>query len=147
QPYLVYEPTSTNLPDRIGIVYSATTADNYFRSTDDAPGAPSTAYSQLFMAVQSQAIQAGISFDVVTESDLTNLSKLANYRALIFPSFKNVQTSALSAITDTLLQATRQYGIGLITAGDFMTNDQTGTPLPGNSYARMQLLFDATRVT
>ena len=28
-----------------------------------------------------------------------------------------------------------------------MTNDQTGAALAGNSYARMKLLFDATRVT
>ena len=44
------------------------------------------------------------------------------------------------------MQATRQFGVGLITAGDFMTNDETGAALPGDSYARMKLLFDATRV-
>src|ERR1700712_5485684 len=99
------------------------------------------------MAVQSQAMQAGISFDLLNESDLTNLAKLANYDALVFPSFSNVQSADVTPITNTLLQATKQFGIGLITAGNFMTNDQTGAALPGDSYARMKLLFDATRVT
>ena len=130
--------TRTDPTHRIGIVYSATTAANYFSAT---------AYGQLFMAAQSQAMQAGISFDLLTESDLTNLSKLANYDALVFPSFSNVQASQVAAITNTLEQATRQFGVGLITAGNFMTNDETGAALPGDSYARMKLLFDATRVT
>jgi serralysin len=140
QPYIAYNNTATRIDptQRIGIVYSQTTADHYFSPT---------AYSQLFMAVESQAMQAGISFDLLTESDLTDLAKLANYDALVFPSFANVQASQLDAITNTLLQATRQFGIGLITAGNFMSNDETGAPLPGDSYARMKLLFDATRVT
>ena len=85
------------------------------------------------MAAQSQAMQAGASFDLLTESDLTNLSKLASYDALIFPSFTDVHASDVVAITNTLVQATRQFGVGLITAGDFMTNDEAGAPLPGDS--------------
>ena len=140
QPYLVYnnDVTRTDPTHRIGIVYSATTATNYFSAT---------AYADLFMATQSQAMQAGISFDLLTEADLTNLSKLVNYDALVFPSFANVQVADVTAITDTLLQATRQFGVGLITSGNFMTNDATGAALAGDSYARMKLLFDATRVT
>jgi hypothetical protein len=55
-PYIAYNNNvgRTDPSHKIGIVYSATTAARYFSPT---------AYSQLFMAVQSQAMQAGISFD------------------------------------------------------------------------------------
>ena len=120
QPYVAYADngvTRTDPTHRIGIVYSDTTAANYFSAT---------AYSDLFMAAQNQAMQAGIPFDLLNEADLTDLAKLANYDALVFPSFTNVQSGDVAAITNTLLQATKQFGIGLITSGDFMTNDQTG---------------------
>jgi Ca2+-binding RTX toxin-like protein len=123
---------------RIGIVYSETTAKAFFSQT---------AYSQLFMSVQSQAAQAGVTYDILTENDLTDLAKLSQYDALVFPSFRNVDASKVDLIANTLEQATKQFGIGLIAAGEFMTNDANNDPLPGNSYARMQLLFDATRVT
>jgi serralysin len=141
KPYTVFDGSAVTRTDpthRIGIVYSTTTAANYFSAT---------AYGQLFMAVQSQAMQAGISYDLLTEADLKDLAKLANYDALVFPSFANVQAGDVTAITNTLEQATRQFGIGLITAGNFMTNNETGAALAGDSYARMKLLFDATRVT
>ena len=54
------------------------------------------------MAAQNQAMQAGISFDLLTEADLTDLAKLANYDALVFPSFTNVQAADVAAITNTL---------------------------------------------
>jgi hypothetical protein len=139
-PYVAYNNsvTRTDPTHRIGIVYSATTAANYFSAT---------AYSDLIMAAQSQAMQAGIPFDLLTEADLKDLAKLVNYDALVFPSFSHLQASDVAPITDTLVQATRQFGIGLITSGNFMTNDPTGAPLPGDPYARMKLLFDAMRVT
>lgn len=139
-PYVVYNTGAvrTDPMTRIGIVYSQTTASHYFSET---------AYSHLFMAVQSQAMQAGVAFDLLSESDLTDLSKLANYDALVFPDFSHVQSSQVLAITDTLLQATREFGIGIITSGNFMTNDETGAALPGNAYAREMLLLDAERVT
>jgi len=112
---------------RIGIVWSETTANKFFDKT---------AYAQLFMAVQSQAMQAGMPFDLLTESDLTNLSKLSGYSTLVFPSFSNVQASQASAIASTLEQATKQYGIGLIAAGNFMTSDENGLALAGDPYAR-----------
>ncbi|WP_313806466.1 cadherin domain-containing protein [Sphingobium sp.] len=146
-PFTVFnQPTATQAPDmRIGIVFSQTTADAYFSPT---------AYSQLFMSVQSQAIQAGIPFDILTEADLTDLNKLSHYDALVFPSFRNVAADKVEAITHTLEMASKQLGIGLITAGEFMTNQPHvaggaigGDPLPGDPYAQMKLLFDATRVT
>ena len=123
---------------RIAIVYSETTAKNYFSPT---------AYAQLFMAAQSQAMQAGVPFDILTESDLTSLATLAKYDTIVFPSFRNVEASEATKIAQTLEQATKQFGIGLVAGGEFMTNDAAGNALAGDSYARMKLLFDATRVT
>jgi serralysin len=44
-----------------------------------------------------------------------------------------------------LTSAVQNYHIGIITSGDFLTNDQTGAALPGNSYANMQALLGLTR--
>ena len=77
QPYIAFNETATPVqtrrtgsascfPDNGGQYFSA------------------TAYSQLFMTIESQAMQAGISFDILHESDLTDISKLANYDALVF---------------------------------------------------------------
>ncbi len=123
---------------RVGIVFSETTAAAYFSAT---------AYSQLFMSIQSQAMQAGIPFDILTEADLTNLEKLSHYDALVFPSFRNVRPDQVNAIANTLQQAIQQFDIGLITAGEFMTNGPDNNALSGDSYARMKLLFDVTRVS
>lgn len=140
KPFTVFNDTgiTADPSHRIAIVWSETTANAYFSKT---------AYAQLFMAAQSQAMQAGTPFDIITEDDLTNLSTLAKYDSIIFPSFRNVAADKADAIANTLEQATRQFGIGLIAAGEFMTNAADGSALAGDSYARMKLLFDATRVT
>ncbi|TPG57705.1 hypothetical protein EAH89_09740 [Roseomonas nepalensis] len=128
------QPTDTGL--KIGIVYSATTAAKFFDLT---------AYSQLFMSAQNQAAMAGVPYDILTEADLTNLSKLINYDTLIFPSFQNVRSADVAAIQSTLDTAVYKYGVGLVTAGNFMTNDETGASLPGNAYSRMETLLGVTR--
>ena len=140
QPYVAFGDSGivpTTTATRIGIVYSATSAANYFSLT---------AYNDLVMSAQNQAIAAGVPFDLLTEADLTNVSKLADYTALVFPDFTNVQSTQLTAITNALLQVTRQFGVGLVTSGDFMTNDQTGAALGADPYGRMKMFFDATRV-
>ena len=129
-PLLPQDPAA-----RVAIVYSETSADRYFDKT---------AYGQLFMAAQSQAMQAGIPFDVIAESDLTDIAKLVKYDALVFPGFANVQTADLAQITATLTSAVQDYKIGLIAMGDFMSNDETGAAIAGNSYARMQSLLGVT---
>lgn len=137
--YTIFGDTGI-VPDegkRVAIVYSETTAKNYFSET---------AYAQLFMAAQSQVMQTGVPFDVLTEKDLTNLQTLAKYDTIVFPSFRNVQAGAADAITATLEQATRQFGIGLVAGGEFMTNGADNAALAGDPYARMKLFFDATRV-
>jgi Ca2+-binding RTX toxin-like protein/peptidoglycan/xylan/chitin deacetylase (PgdA/CDA1 family) len=124
----------TNL--KVAIVFSESSAAKYFSDT---------AYSQLIMAAQSQAIAAGVPFDILTEADLTNLSKVVNYDAIIFPSFANVAKDKLSAIEDVLADAVNKYGISLVAAGNFMTNDETGAALP-DTYARMESLLGVKRV-
>jgi serralysin len=129
-------PTRTNPSQRIAIVYSETSANNYFDKK---------AYNQLFTTAQSQAISAGIPFDLLTESDLQDLSKIVNYDALVIPSFTNVKTADLSAIETSLTQAVTKYGIGIVTAGDFLTNDETGAVLAGDPYSRMKSLLGVQR--
>lgn len=120
---------------KVAIVYSATTAAKYFDLT---------AYSQLFMAAQSQATMAGVPFDVLSESDLTDVRKLASYDAIVFPSFSHVPDGQLAAIESALKSAVYDYHVSLIAAGDFMTNDAAGNSLPGDSYARMKSLLGVT---
>ena len=143
--YAITDP-STLVPvdsaiKKVGIVYSATTAALYFGGGQ----AGETAYSDLFMAAQHQAEAAGVSYDLLTEADLTNVAKLSQYSALIFPDMENVQSSQVSSIVSALNQVVYDYHVPIITAGDFLTNDQTGAALPGNSYANMQTLLNVTQ--
>ena len=143
--YTITDP-STLVPvdhnvKKVGIVYSATTAALYFGGGQ----AGETAYSDLFMSAQHQAEAAGVSYDILTEADLTNVALLSQYSALIFPSFQDVQSSQVSAIANALSQVVYDYHVPIITAGGFMTNDQLGNPLPGNSYANMVNLLNLTQ--
>ena len=123
---------------KVAIVYSDTTAALYFSQT---------AYSDLFMAAQNQARMAGVSYDIIDELQLTNINNLIGYDTIIFPSMADVNTAQLPAIMSTLTSAVYNYHIGIITAGDFLTNDQTGAPLPGNSYSNMETLLGLVRST
>jgi peptidoglycan/xylan/chitin deacetylase (PgdA/CDA1 family) len=125
-------PVRTDLSKKIAIVYSETSANKYFDKK---------AYTQLIMNAQNQAMMAGIPFDVINESDLTNLNKLINYDTIVFPSFINVQKSQVDVISQTLGDAVLKYNVGLVAAGDFMTNDETGVALAGDPYARMKNLL------
>jgi serralysin len=133
-------PPRTDLSKKVAIVYSETTAQRFF-------GLPSvevnkTGYSQFFMAAQAQAQAAGLPFDIITESDLSNLATLVNYDAIIFPSFEFVPSASVAAITNTLTLLTQNYSTSLITAGNFMTSDENGVALAGDPYARMRQFFD-----
>ena len=131
---LLKYPASTH----IGIVYSETTESHFFNRK---------AYAQLFMSVQSQAMMAGIPFDLLKESDLLDLNKITKYKTLVFPSFANVKRSQLSTIEQNLKIAVEQFNIGIITAGNFLTNDETGQSLPGDAYTRMKSLLGVTRTS
>ncbi len=123
---------------KVAIVYSDTSAARYFSQT---------AYSDLIMAAQNQARMAGVSYDLIDESKLTSVSNLIGYSAIIFPAMPDVNTAQLPAIMSALTSAVYNYHIGIITAGDFLTNDQTGAPLPGNSYANMEALLGLARAS
>ena len=131
-------PARTDLSKKVGIVYSETSANKYFDKK---------AYGQLFANAQNQAMQAGINFDILTESDLKDLSKVVQYDSLVFPYFANIQSADVSAIENVLTQASYKYGVGLIAAGDFMTNDQNGAALAGDPYQRMKNLLDVSRTS
>ena len=146
QPYVAPNADVTRTPThKVAIVYSDTTAANYFRGLGDAAGAPSTAYDDLFMAAQNQARMAGVSYDIIDESQLTNVNNLIGYDALIFPSMTDVNTAQLPAIMSALTSAVYDYHIPIITSGDFLTNDQTGAPLAGNPYVNMETLLGLNR--
>ncbi|HEY7578818.1 MAG TPA: hypothetical protein VH855_14585, partial [Acetobacteraceae bacterium] len=145
-PYVAPNAEVARAPThKVAIVYSDTTAANYFRSLGDAAGAPSTAYDDLFMAAQNQARMAGVSYDIIDESQLTDVNNLIGYDALIFPAMTDVNTAQLPAIMSALTSAVYDYHIPIITSGDFLTNDQTGAALPGNAYANMETLLGLQR--
>ncbi len=143
--YTITDP-STLVPvdsaiKKVAIIYSATTAALYFGGGQTGE----TAYADLFMAAQHQAEAAGVSYDILSEADLTNVAKLSQYSALIFPDMQNVQSGQVSAIVGALSQVVYNYHVPIITAGEFMTNDQTGAALPGNPYINMQTLLNLTQ--
>jgi hypothetical protein len=129
-------PTRTDLSKKVGIVYSETSANRFFDKK---------AYGQLFGNAQNQATQAGINFDILTETDLKDLSKVVQYDSLVFAGFANVKSADVASIENVLTQASTKYGVGLIAAGDFLTNDETGAALAGDPYQRLKNLFDVTR--
>ena len=121
----------------IAIVYSKTSEGRFFDRK---------AYAQLFMSVQSQAIMSGIPFDLLSENDLLDLNKITKYKTLVFPYFANVKTSLLPGIEQNLNTAVSQHNVGIVTSGNFLTNTETGSSLPGDAYSRMKLLMGITRV-
>jgi len=133
-------PTRTDPTKKIAIVYSETTAARYFGLDDVTVN--QTGYSQLFMAAQNQAAMAGIPFDLLTEADLLDLSRLVNYDAIVFPSFQFVRAADAAAIESNLEILTQNYDVSLIAAGNFMTATETGALLGPDPYARMKTLFD-----
>jgi peptidoglycan/xylan/chitin deacetylase (PgdA/CDA1 family) len=130
-------PARTDVSKKVGIVYSETTAKKFFLEQ---------AYNQLFATAQNQAMQAGVPYDMLTEADLKDLSKIAQYDSLIFPSFNNVKAADVAAIENVLTQASYKYGVGMIAAGDFMTLDENGVALAGDPYQRLKNIFDVSRV-
>ncbi|MCI5224675.1 MAG: polysaccharide deacetylase, partial [Candidatus Electrothrix sp. AR4] len=52
----------------------------------------------------------------------------------------------LEAIHDVLYQAVYKYNIGIITAGDWMTNMGDGSPLTGDAYSNMKQILGIGRV-
>ncbi len=130
-------PVRTDFSKRVGIVFSNSTLKNFYHNK---------AYSQLFMSLQHQAMMAGIPFDLLSESDLTDLNKLVNYDALIFPYFANINKANFEKIVDVLYKAVYNYKIDIITAGDFLTNYEDGSSVEGDSYRNMKRLLGIGRI-
>ena len=132
-------PVRTDESKKVGIVFSQTTADQFFGLPDVALN--QTSYSQLFMSVQEEVMMSGVPFDLLSEADLQDINKLANYDSLIFPGIRHVPQADVQQIQDTLTDAVYKYNIGIVAAGDFMTNSETGDLLTGDPYARMKSLL------
>lgn len=130
-------PPRTDFSKRVGIVFSETSKSQFFQEK---------AYSQLFMSLQHQAMMAGISFDLLNENDLTDIGNIVNYDALIFPYFANVPNSIRDQVVDTLFKGIYRYGIGIITADNWITNDETGASFSGDAYRVMKRLLGIGRV-
>jgi hypothetical protein len=130
-------PIANTADTRVAIVYSQSTANNFFNQK---------AYNQLFMSTQMQSVMAGVPFDLLNETDLMDLTKIIKYDALIFPYFANVPESMLPQITENLSHAIYRYKIGIITAGNFLTNTETGSSVLGDAYASMKNLLGIARV-
>ena len=106
--YVITDPATleTRTPThRVAIVYSDTSASLYFSPT---------AYSDLIMAAENQARMAGVSYDLINKSKLTNVNNLLGYDALIFPAMPDVNTANLPAIMSALTSAVYNYHIGII---------------------------------
>ena len=132
-------PARTDPSKKVGIVFSQTTADRFFGLPNLATN--QTAYSQLYMSVQEEVMMSGVPFDLLTEDDLKDINNLVNYDTLIFPGIRNVKQADVKQIQDTLTDAVYQYNIGIVAAGDFMTNDENGDPIDGDPYSRMKSLL------
>ncbi len=135
-------PKRSDFSKRVAIIYSQTTKEHFY----DSNLSIKKAYNQLFMAMQYQCMMAGIPFDLLDENDLTDISNIVNYDLLIFPYFAFVPSDKFDQIYKTLFDAVYRYGIGIITAGDFMTNLDDGSSVEGDSYRFMKQLFGIGRV-
>ncbi len=135
-------PIRTDLTKKVAVVYSESTKNQFY----DKDLSIQKAYSQLFMTMQYQSMMAGVPFELLSEDDLTDISKLVNYDTIIFPSFAYHKQENSQLIKKTLLQAVYDYNIGIITAGDLMTNYEDGTATSGDSYSTMKQILGVGRV-
>lgn len=118
---------------RVAIVYSDTSAKRYFDEF---------AFGQLYTAMQHQAMQAGIPYDLLNEADLIDTTSLAQYDALIIPVMSHVDRSIRSQIISSLLAA-QENGLAIVTSSEFMTYDQDGQVFD-NAYSAMIDLLGLT---
>ncbi|MCK5901674.1 MAG: hypothetical protein KAG28_00880 [Cocleimonas sp.] len=129
-------PAPENLERKLAIVYSKTNEAKFWSPRN---------YSQLFMSVQTQAMMAGLPYDVLNEDDLLDINKIRAYKTLVFPLFSHVPIDKIEQISANLKAAIDTYNVGLITTGDFLTNTETGASITGNAYRHMINLFGIQR--
>jgi len=100
---------------RIGILHSDTSAEYFYDRF---------VYNQVFATMQQLARQAGLPYDLLNESDMTDSALLSGYDAVVMPIFSHIGDER-AAIRSALADA-QAAGTGFITAGDFMTQDDSG---------------------
>lgn len=130
-------PAPSNLKPQLAIIYSKTSEKNFWTPKS---------YAQLFMSVQSQAMMAGLPYDLLNEDDLLDINNIKHYKTLLFPLFAYVKSDKIDQIAANLKTAIEQYNVGIITAGNFLTNTETGDSLSGDAYIHMKNLFGLARV-
>ena len=129
-------PPRIDFAKRVAFVYSETTEANFFQPK---------AYSQLQMALQHQSMQAGIGFDLISESALLDVANIVNYDVLVLPFFAYAKASEVDTITQTLQHAVYRYGIGVISGDNLLTNDESGAAFPGDAFLRMKRVLGIQR--
>lgn len=130
-------PKQAKNGNRVAIVFSETSKNKFWGDKS---------YSQLFMSVQVQTMMAGIPFDLLNEDDLTDLNKIINYDTLIFPYMPAVADASFEKIKQNLSLAVHHYNIGVVTAGNFLTNRADGGSLAGDAYTVMKSMLGVTRI-
>lgn len=118
---------------RVGIVYSAASAENFYGEVE---------YNQLFASIQFHASQAGLSFDLLDESDIVSGLGLQNYSVLVFPHMSHVNRINRNAIVDSLVAA-RQAGVAMVVSADFLAADETGRYF-SDGYSAMETVLGIT---
>jgi peptidoglycan/xylan/chitin deacetylase (PgdA/CDA1 family) len=135
--FVTTPPAPKSLKPQLAIVYSKTSEKNFWTPKS---------YSQLFMSVQSQAMMAGLPYDVLNEDDLLDINKISHYKTLLFPLFSYAKSDKINQIAANLKTAIEQHNVGIITAGNFLTNTETGDSLSGDAYVYMKDLLGLARV-
>ncbi len=115
---------------RIAIVHSATSAARFYDEF---------IFNQTFAAMQQLARQAGLPYDLLSESDLTDASRLASYDAIVLPNVSNAPASIRDSMIAALVSA-QQAGTGIISSGDLLAVDEQGQSFDDWDTAARQLL-------
>jgi len=114
------------------VVYSDLVKENFFSAFS---------YSQLFMSVQNQFVEAGIPYDRLNITDFLTPSVACKYDVLVFPFLSFLSEEHLPVVRNTLHLLIHYYGVSVVACGDFMTNKKLRVPLPGDPYNAMDTLF------
>ena len=130
-------PKQVKSGNRVAIVFSETSKNQFWAKKS---------YAQLFMSVQMQTMMAGVPYDLLNEDDLTDLNKIINYDTLIFPYMPAVPDASYEKIKQNLSLAAHKYNIGIIAAGNLLTNKADGSSVAGDAYATMKSLLGVTRI-
>lgn len=117
---------------KVGILYS--------KKSEDYFGYPFE-FRQLYTAVQSQALQAGVPFDLLVESDLADMEKLRSYRAIIIPALQVVDPDKVSLYRNNIKSLLQDDGVSLIAADAFFSYNPSGEYQENDTQLAMDEIF------